>query len=116
LQASLAFFFFVAAVFVLAMPLARVLRRRAHLDEVAAENGRRALLRAVLVRPPGRALGAHALSHAWIAASGRSVGQRRLFDEVLALGGEPDVDSKARLYFRFPDLDHEARALGQLRP
>ena len=88
---------------------------QAHVSEVAAENGRRALFRAVLQRRTGSTLGAHALSHAWVAGSGRVIPRGRLFDEVLALGGEPDVDGQARLYFRFPDLDHEVRALMTLR-
>jgi hypothetical protein len=115
-QSATALFLFAAALFALVMPLMRLGRRRAHLAEVAAENGRRALVRAVLQRRLGSSLGAHALSHAWVASSGRVVRQSRLFEEVMALGGEPDVDSHARIYFRFPDLDHEQRALTTLRP
>jgi hypothetical protein len=114
-QAFAALLAFALAVFALSLPVARLARRRSHVTEVDAENGRRALIRAVLARPVGSNLGAHALSHVWVAASGRAIKQRRLVDEVLALGGEPDVDSQARVYFRFPDLDHEARALTQLR-
>jgi len=114
-QPVLAILVFALGLAALAMPATRLVRRHAHLAEVAAENGRRALVRAVLQRRLGSALGAHALSHAWIAAAGRVVRQCRLFDEVAALGGEPDVDGRARLFFRFPDLDHEARALSDLR-
>jgi hypothetical protein len=114
-QPALATTFFAAALFALVMPLVRLLRRRAHLAEVAAENGRRALFRAVLQRRPGMSVGAHALSHAWVIGSGRAIRQSRLFEEVVALGGEPDVDSQARIHFRFPDLDHEAQALTNLR-
>jgi hypothetical protein len=114
-QPALGIVLFAAALFTMVMPLARLFRRRAHMTKVAAENGRRALIRAVLQRPCGRALGAHALSHAWVAGSRRAINQSRLFDEVAALGGEPDVDVQARTYFRFPDLDHETRALNNLR-
>jgi hypothetical protein len=106
---------FSAALSALAMPLTRLARRRAHATEVAAENGRRALVRAVLQRRCGTMLGAHALSHAWVAGSGGVIPRGRLDDEVRALGGEPDIDCQARLYFRFPDLDHEVRALTRLR-
>jgi hypothetical protein len=114
-QPALAILLFALALAALAMPLMRLCRRRAHFAEIAAENGRRALLRAVLQRRVGNTIGAHALSHAWVAAAGRAVNQRRLFAEVAALGGEPDVDGNARIHFRFPDLDHEAGALTSLR-
>jgi len=114
-QPALATLFFALGIAALAMPVVRLVRRRAHLAEIAAENGRRALVRAVLQRRPGSTLSAHALSHAWVAAAGRAVRQSRLFEEVGALGGEPDVDAQARTRFRFPDLDHEAGALTDLR-
>jgi hypothetical protein len=103
------------SLFALALPVARALNRGSQIARLAAENGRRGVVRAVLQRRPGAALSAHALSHAWVSAAGRAVTSRRLMDEVQALGGEPDVDAEARLHFRFPDLDHEARALNDLR-
>jgi hypothetical protein len=106
---------FALALFALALPAARALNRRAYLTRLAAENGRRGLVRVVLQRRLGSPVSAHALSHAWVAASGRVVGPRRLRAEVSALGGEPDLDEAARLAFRFPDLDHEGRAVAQLR-
>jgi hypothetical protein len=114
-QPALAIVLFALALAALTMPVMRLFRRRAHFAEIAAENGRRALLRTVLQRRVGKTIGAHALSHAWVAAAGRVVKQRRLFEEVAALGGEPDVDGSARVHFRFPDLDHEAGALTSLR-
>jgi hypothetical protein len=114
-QPALAILFFALGVAAVAMPVMRLVRRGAHLAEVAAENGRRALVRAVLQRRLGSTLGAHSLSHVWVAAAGHVVSQSRLLDEVAALGGEPDVDAQARVHFRFPDLDHEARALTALR-
>jgi hypothetical protein len=112
---ALALLPFLAALFALSLPLSRLTARRARRQEVAAENGRRALLRVILERTPGAALGAHALSHVWIAGSGAAIGPQRLANELRALGGEPDVDDHSRLQFRFPDLDHEARALAALR-
>jgi hypothetical protein len=106
---------FQLAVLALSQPAARLFGRRAHLARVSAENGRRALLQAVLERSAGEPLGAHALSHVWICAAGRAITPRQLTDELSALGGEPDIDDEARLQFRFPDLDHEARALSALR-
>lgn len=106
---------FQLAVLALSQPAARLLGRRGHRREVAGENGRRALLRAIIERPTGAALGAHALSHVWVEGAGHAITPRRLVEEVSALGGEPDVDEEARLVFRFPDLDHEARALAAVR-
>jgi hypothetical protein len=106
---------FLLALFALSLPLGRLLGRRGHLAEVAAENGRRALLRVVLERPAGTTLSAHALSHVWATAARRAVTPARLLEEVRALGGELDLDDEARPQFRFPDLDHESVALRQLR-
>lgn len=106
---------FALALFALALPVARLLNRRAYLARLAAENGRRAVVRLVLQRRLGGTLTAHALSHAWATGAGRAATPRRLRDEVLALGGEPDVDGEGRLHFRFADLDHEGRALVELR-
>jgi len=106
---------FALAAFALALPAARLLHLHVCLHRLADENGRRAVVRAILQRRTGAAVSAHALSHAWVEAAGRAVSPRRLQAEVLAIGGEPDVDAKARLHFRFPDLDHEARALESLR-
>jgi hypothetical protein len=98
-----------------ALPLARLFGRPAERRLIAREQGRLRLLRAVLERPAGGALQAYWLSHAWIEATGRPITPRALAEEMHALGGEPDVDGEARLLFRFPDLDHEARALAAER-
>jgi hypothetical protein len=97
------------------MPLARLVGRRAEQRRVAQEAGRRRLLRAVLERPAGGALQAYWLSHAWIQAAGHAIAPAALTHEMNALGGEADIDGDARLLFRFPDLDHEARALAAER-
>jgi hypothetical protein len=114
-QPALALLFFSLGLAALAMPVTRLARRRAHLAQIAEENGRRAVIRAVLQRRIGTTIGAHALSHVWLAGAGRAVRQDRLYEELAALGGEPDVDGQARVYFRFPELDDEARALTSLR-
>jgi hypothetical protein len=97
------------------LPLARLAGRRAEQRRVAREAGRRRLLRAVIQRPAGAALQAYWLSHAWIEAAGHPIAPAALTDEMQALGGEADLDGDARLLFRFPDLDYEARALAAER-
>jgi hypothetical protein len=99
----------------LLLPLRRLFRRRRAERRLARSIGRRRLLRAVLERPAGGALSAYWLSHVWIEAAGRPIAPRALAEELHAFGGEPDVDGEARLLFRFPDLDHEARALAAER-
>jgi hypothetical protein len=106
---------FLLSLLTLAMPLARLFGRPARLRQLAHENGRRGLLRALLERPAGAPVSAHALSHVWAACAGRAIQARQLLEEMRALGGEPDVDAEARLQFRFPDLDEESRALQSLR-
>jgi hypothetical protein len=104
-----------ASTVALVLPLARVLGRAAEQRQIARENGHRRLVRAVVERPAGAALSAHWLSHAWVEAAGHAIKPAALTAEMRALGGEPDVDADAHLLFRFPDLDHEARALAALR-
>lgn len=98
-----------------ALPLARLLGRRSERRRIARELGRRRLLQAVLQRPAGAALQAYWLSHAWIEAAGHAIAPSALAREMQALGGESDVDAQSRLLFRFPDFDHEARALAAER-
>jgi hypothetical protein len=98
-----------------ALPIARLFARRAEQRRIAREAGRRRLLRAVIERPAGGALQAYWLSHVWIEAAGHPISPSQLAAEMYAMGGEPDVDAEARLMFRFPDLDHEGRALAAER-
>jgi hypothetical protein len=114
-QPALALVPFLLALLMLTLPLVRLQQRRALRRQVAIENGRRALLRAVLQRPVGAAIGAHALSHAWACASGKAIARQELLDEVAALGGELDVDDHARLQFRFVALDEETLSLAEER-
>jgi hypothetical protein len=112
-QPALALIPFLLAFLALAMPLARLVRGRREARQAAHENGRRSLLRAVLCRPVGAPVGAHALSHAFACGAGHAIGRRALFDEVTALGGEPEVDDQARLQFRFVHLDEETLSLAE---
>lgn len=98
-----------------AAPLMRLVARTRLRWRAARENGRRALLRAVLERPAGVALEAYALSHVWLSGAGHPIGPDALDAEIRALGGEPDVTAEGRVYFRFVDLDHEAAALARTR-
>jgi hypothetical protein len=102
---------FSIALFVL--PLLRALWRPIKARRAARERGRRALVRAVLERV-GRRGGVTEteLAGAWAAAAGSVPDEKTLTREVVALGGDVDLESAADgVRYRFPDLELEARAV-----
>jgi hypothetical protein len=107
-------FAFSAVVF--ALPAARALLHGARKHRAALENGRRALLRAVLAAGVGEVVPALPLRRAWLAAGGPvQLDEKALTEEVRRLGGEPDVDDEGKVVYRFSDLARETRALGAAR-
>jgi hypothetical protein len=93
------------------LPAARLLTRRRKLRRVAAENGRRGVLRVLVEAPTPEVVGSEALRQAWLAAGGGEVSEAELTEEVRRLGGEPDVDDAGKLIYRFADLHRESQAL-----
>ncbi len=95
-----------------ALPLARAIYRPIRERRVARENGRRAMLRAVLDGVRSGGVGEEELARAWREASGEEPDPKTLTREVVALGGDVDLDQASRgVRFRFPDLEAEAAAL-----
>lgn len=95
------------------VPLLRLLWRPIKARRAARENGRRALLRAVLERV-GRRGGVteSELAGAWAAAAGSVPDSKTLTREVAALGGDVDLENaQDGVRFRFPELEAEARAV-----
>lgn len=94
-----------------ALPAARALLRPLEARRVARENGRRAVLREVLAKPASReGVDDEALERAFRAASGRDPGPKEITRQVVALGGDIDLDAApGRVRYRFPDLEAEAR-------
>jgi len=82
---------------------------------VAIENGRRAVLRAVLAAAVGETVPSVPLRRAWVAAGAPPLDEAQLTAEVRRLGGEPDVDEGGQVVYRFPDLARETRALAAAR-
>jgi len=101
------------------LPARRVLRRRREKAAIAAENGRRALMRLTLAEPDGLAELAPALARqAWLQASGTKDSEAvttELEGAVRALGGEIDLDAAGAVVYRFSTEARERRALRALR-
>ena len=101
------------------LPTRRLLRRRRQKAELAAEHGRRALMRVVLAEPGGVAeLTPAAARRTWLAASGQKDTETvtaQLEAGVRALGGEIDLDAGGAIVYRFSNEARERRALELLR-
>ena len=105
-------FTFSAALF--ALPAARLVTHRRKVRRVAAENGRRGLLAAVVGRDTPQVVEAGEVRRAWLSSGGPPVGEAELTEEVRMVGGEPDVED-GKLVYRFEDLHRESRALSTQR-
>jgi hypothetical protein len=101
------------------LPARRVLRRRRQKAEIAAENGRRALMRLVLAEPGGVAeLTPASAQRAWLTAAelkDSPAVTAQLEEAVRALGGEIDLDAAGVVVYRFSTEGRERRALQSLR-
>ncbi|HVR01241.1 MAG TPA: hypothetical protein VMT47_03855, partial [Polyangia bacterium] len=101
------------------LPARRLLRRRRQNAEIAAENGRLALMRLVLAEAGGVAeLSPAAARRAWVAAAEvKDAGSVTAEVEaaVRALGGEIDLDATGAVVYRFATEARERRALQALR-
>jgi hypothetical protein len=99
---------FSAALFTL--PLARAVFQRGRARAVRRENGRRAILRTVLTH------GDKPVTEGWLRASfegaaGRAPTSAEVTREVVALGGDVDLEAKEGPRYRFPDFELEAKAV-----
>jgi hypothetical protein len=106
---------FAFSMVVFALPAARAVMKGARAKRAAIENGRRALLRAVLAAGVGEVVPSVPLHRAWVAAGAPALAEPQMTAEVRRLGGEPDVDEGGQVVYRFPDLARETRALTAAR-
>jgi hypothetical protein len=101
------------------LPAQRILRRRRQKTEIAAENGRLALMRLVLAEPGGVAeLSPIAARRSWLAASEMKDSDAitaQIETAVRALGGEVDLGASGAVVYRFSTEERERRALRALR-
>lgn len=96
-----------------ALPLVRAAWQPFKARRAARENGRKAMLRAVLEKV-GRKQGVseEELIGAWATAAGSPPDPKTISREVVALGGDVDLEDAAKgVLYRFPDLEAEARAV-----
>ncbi|WP_433927604.1 hypothetical protein AB3662_31425 [Sorangium cellulosum] len=98
-----------------ALPLGRALLRPLKRRRLARRNARRAVLRAILSRVgagQGREpITEEVLQRAWQDAAGEAPRSEEITREVVALGGDVDLETGEGIRYRFPDLENEAKAL-----
>jgi hypothetical protein len=94
-----------------ALPAIRILLRPLKERRIARENGRRAVLRTILSDFGAGGVRDDALQKAYRAAAGREPDPKELTREVVALGGDVDLEAEGGVRYRFPDLEAEATAL-----
>jgi hypothetical protein len=101
------------------LPIVRAALRGREARKVARENGRLAVLREVLERTEKKEpVTEPALALAWRVAAGAAPDPKELTREVVALGGDVDVEASAEkevVRYRFADLETEAEALEEDR-
>jgi len=101
------------------LPIGRALLRGREARKVARENGRLAVLREVVERTENKApITEPALAEAWRVAAGAAPDPKELTREVVALGGDVDVEASAaeeKVRYRFADLEAEAEAVEEER-
>ncbi|MCC6558680.1 MAG: hypothetical protein IT372_37570 [Polyangiaceae bacterium] len=103
---------FVFSLALFALPIARAALRPLRERRIARENGRRAVLRAVLDGVGAGGVKDEALREAYRKAAGRDPDPKELTREVVALGGDVDLAAaEGGVRSRFPDLEAEAAAL-----
>ena len=94
-----------------ALPALRALYRPIKQARVARENGRRGLLREILTGIDKREITDASLQNAWKSAAGEAPDEKAITREVVALGGDVEIQDDGRVRYRFPDLEAEAAAL-----
>jgi hypothetical protein len=93
------------------LPLGRALLRGRKARAIARENGRRAMLREVLEKAGRAPITEGGLERAWRGAAGEEPPPKAVTREVVALGGDVDLEGGSDVRYRFPELDAEAAAL-----
>jgi hypothetical protein len=93
------------------LPIARAIGRRWKARSIARENGRRAMLHEILDKIGHGSITERDLSRAWKSAAGEEPSEKAVTREVVALGGDVDLEGGAAIRYRFPDLEAEASAL-----
>ncbi|MFO0756997.1 MAG: hypothetical protein U0359_10915 [Byssovorax sp.] len=93
------------------LPIGRALLRPLKQAKIARENGRKGMLREVLTKLDGGKVTEESLSKAWTDAAGSPPPPKELTRQVVALGGDVEIEDDGQVRYRFPDLEAENRAL-----
>ena len=93
------------------LPIGRSIFRGYKAKAIARENGRRAMLRSILEKVGKDEVTEEELRRAWHGAAGVLPTDKEITREVVALGGDVDMESGAAIRYRFPELEVEAQAL-----
>lgn len=96
-----------------ALPLFRAIYQPFKARRAARENGRKAMLRAVLSNVGKKGgVSEEELVDAWVQGAGSAPDSKTISKEVVALGGDVDLDNADKgVRYRFPDLELEAKAV-----
>ncbi len=106
----------VMSVALVALPLARAALRPLQARRVARENARLAVLRTVVSNVEAkRPVTDAALTSAWKSAAGTAPESIDLTREVVALGGDAEIQESGEVRYRFPELEAEEEALEEER-
>jgi hypothetical protein len=108
----------VFSAFLFLVPVGRAIARPFRRRHLVEERGRLAVLRAVLERVRGKQpVTDRVVADAWTAATGRQAEPKRLDHELVALGGDVDVEGGGggETRWRFADLETEAAAVAAER-
>jgi len=101
---------FSAALFLL--PLGRIALRPLRARRARRENGRRAVLQGIIEKAKAGGVSDRELKERYRFATGEDVSDKEISKQVLALGGDVDLDRAGEgIHYRFPDLELEARAV-----
>ncbi|MFO0550139.1 MAG: hypothetical protein U0271_17225 [Polyangiaceae bacterium] len=103
---------FVFSIALFALPLVRLAFRPLRERKVARENGRRAMLKAILESRESGGVTDAKLKDVYRVASGKDPTDKEITNQVVSLGGDVDVeDSQNGVRYRFRDLELERRAV-----
>jgi hypothetical protein len=98
------------------LPVARAMARPIKLRRAKQERGRLAVLRVVLERLRAKEpVTDRSAADAWRSATGSAPEPKRIDAELVALGGDVEIEADGKTRWRFADLETEASALAAER-
>lgn len=94
-----------------AIPIARAVIRPLKRRRIAKENGRLAILKAVLTSVKNGGVRDEDLKKRYRVATGVVPDEKELNREIARLGGDVEIGESGQVRYRFPDLEAEAKAV-----